>query len=116
MNRLEDDMFFSRNGPFFGDIRLFSEGGITLEKSRKNPHISFPIFHVSGGIKSSTLKQALLVYDYIHLAVNCWFGLVVWISGIPLWKGLLPSGIPWYTISWTNLAGKNKHVSRWFKP
>ena len=77
-------MFVSRNGPFFGDIRLFSEGGITLEKSRKNPHISFPIFHVSGGIKSSTLKQALLVYDYIHLAVNCWFGLVVWISRIPL--------------------------------
>ncbi len=21
--------------------------------------------------------------------VNCWFGLVVWIPGIPLWKGLL---------------------------
>ena len=24
-----------------------------------------------------------------YVMVNCWFGLVVWIFGIPLWKGLL---------------------------
>ena len=28
----------------------------------------------------------------VQLMVNCWFGLVVWILGIPLWKGLLLNG------------------------
>ena len=30
----------------------------------------------------------------IQLMINCWFGLVVWIPGIPLWKGLLLRGTP----------------------
>ena len=45
--------------------------------------------------------------------VNCWLGLVVWIPGIPLWKGLLLRGIhripnrapnQQLTISWTTAA------------
>ena len=30
----------------------------------------------------------------MQLLVNCWFGFVVWIPGIPLWKGLLRRGNP----------------------
>ncbi len=29
-----------------------------------------------------------------QLMINCWFGLVVWIPGIPLWKGWLLGCIP----------------------
>ena len=42
----------------------------------------------------SVLHDLLLPLFIIQLTVNCWFGLVVWIPGIPIWKGLLPRGIP----------------------
>ena len=37
-------------------------------------------------IKNSTI---IFKNPILQLMVNCWFGLVVWIPGIPLWKGLL---------------------------
>ena len=53
-----------------------------------------------------------------QLMVNCWFGLVVWIPGIPLWKGLLLGCTPripnhrapnqQLTISWSTGGGGGK--------
>ena len=45
------------------------------------------------------------LWSMIQLMVNWWFGLVVWISGIPLWKGWLLRDTPripnhQFTISW----------------
>ena len=58
-----------------------------------------------------------------QLMVNCWFGLVVWIPRIPLWKRLLLRGTPRIpnhrapnqhlnTISW--ITGETKTVTRLF--
>ena len=59
-----------------------------------------------------------------QLMVNCWLGLVVWIRGISLWKGLLLRGIhripnhrvpnQQLTISWTTAAiGIKKKQQPW---
>ena len=43
------------------------------------------------------LCMVLFTYNwsiFIQLLVNWWFGLVVWIPGTPLWKGLLLRGTP----------------------
>ena len=47
-----------------------------------------PICNIEAKRVSKTTKYATLLQGN-QLMVNCWFGLVVWIPGIPLWKGLL---------------------------
>ena len=84
---------------------------ITAEKSWV--HFLFTLISPESGGKTSISKQSVrnqiqtkqmfsiqVVLKYIlscniyQPMVNWWFGLVVWIFGIPLWKGLLLRGTP----------------------
>ena len=44
---------------------------------------------------STSCWWLLLENEIDQLMVGCWFGVVVWIPRIPLWKGLLLGGYPW---------------------
>ena len=51
-------------------------------------------FTVDSTMMANILKMYFCSTCFSQLVTNWWFGLVVWISGIPLWKGLLLGGAP----------------------
>ena len=51
-------------------------------------------FHLSPQKKLPTPPRHVCLLLFFELMANCWFGLMVWIPGIPIWKGLLLRCIP----------------------
>ena len=63
---------------------------------------------------ADALLQVVFWKSWFQLMVGCWFGLVVWIPGIPLWNGLLLCylGVP--LESQTTNPNQQVSISWWF--
>ena len=73
--------------------RAFYTLYLSMEKARRRKTCFSWIFLLDPLIRACTCCLFLCFFflslSLSQLMVNCWFGLVVWIPGFPLWKGLL---------------------------